>query len=409
MLSSGYSWYDRAHNVLIDLGFSAGILGLLAYLFLWICLIGRLRTTNSLLSSLDRRILGALFMAYFFFNLFNFDSLLPLQLIFLLLAFIDISPVSTASVSPSPNSFWVPVSQGVATLLITGLAIYSVYQPYRTLRALDRQNKLADIQERTRALETIYQEATGRQLDMADNMVSLALSVLQSNQPESAKQLCYQRATALMNEQLAKHPRYTRLMTRLVALYIAGREFDKAVTLCQQMNTVEGSIRPPAFIQLGNAYINKGAYSQALVAFEQARQLYPRWEEPMLYKALTFAIQRDTSQCYQLLRTISTQTLTSRLLFVKQIYGQAGAPQQFPRRLEHTENKEPYTPDVYVEWALSAFDLNDTYQMTTAINSFYNMYFRNQRDYQEFKELIDKGKRGIRPDRLAELARNLAQ
>ncbi len=405
LLSSGSSWYDRAHNVLIDLGFSAGILGILAYVFVCICLVRRLRTANSLINGLDRGVLWAVFVAYFCFNLFNFDSLLPLQLIFLLVAFIDASP-DPASVRPV--SSWVVACRTVAIGLVACLAFYSVYQPFRTLRALDRQNKLTDIQERTRALDAIYREASGYRMDMADNLASLAISVQKSDQPEPAKQFCYQQATTVMHEQLTQHPFYGRLMSRLVTLYIAGGETDKAISMCQQINRLEGYNRPPTFIQLGTIYLSKGAYPQALAAFEQARKRYPPWTEPALYKALTFAVRGDTTRCYQFLRAIDTRTLVNRLLFIKQIYTQAGNRHQFLQRIMETERKDPFTPDVYVEWAMTAFDLNDRFQLTTAINSFYNMYFRNRRDYQEFKELIEGGQRGIRPDRLAELAKSLS-
>ncbi len=408
LLSSGYSWYDRAHNVLIDLGFSAGVLGVLAYSFIWVSLVGRLRISNALVNRLDRGLLGAIFVAYFFFNIFNFDSLLPLQLTFLLLAFIDASPLQPISEIVRPLPAWISISRILIIGLIAGLGVYSVYDPYRTLRALDRQNNLTDIQERTKVLETIYHEDSGHQLDMADNVTSLAISVLQSNQPEPVKQFCYQRASVLMNEQLVKHPAYSRLMTRLLALYIAGDETDKAIALCQQINQIEGSKRPPSFVQLGTIYLRKGDYPQALAAFEQARQLYPSWTEPALYKALTLAIQRDTTQCFQTLSDIDTRTLVNRLLFIKQIYQQAGNLHQFLQRIEQTEHKEDYTPDVYVEWAMTAFDLKDKTQLNTAVNSFYNMYFRNRRDYQEFKEIIDDSQREIRPNRLSEIAKSLS-
>lgn len=401
LLSSDYSWYDRAHNVLLDLSFSAGAIGLLAYLFIWLNIARRLYSPKTVLTTRESIAIGAVFIAYFFFNLFNFDCLLTLQSIFLLLAFIDLNYSNTSSSELKPTLLYIIRITGVFVIVFLG--IYSVFQPYRSLRLLDQQNKITDIQQRVQALEEIYHQATGRQLDMVDNLVSLTLSVLQSNQPLPTKQYCYQRATALMEEQLAIHSMYTRLMTRLVSLYVAGGEIDKAIALSIRINTIEGSKRPPALIQLGNAYLNKREFSQALTSFEQAHQLYPSWEEPVLYKAFTYAIQQDTTQCFPLLRSISTQTLSNRLGFIKQIYSQSGHPQEFLNRLMLTKQKELYPPSVYLEWVLSAFDLHDRTQTYTAINSYYNMYLTQRLTYGELKQLLKDTDMGIRPDRLTSI------
>ncbi|MBN8820510.1 MAG: tetratricopeptide repeat protein [Spirosoma sp.] len=361
---------------------------------------------NSWLTTHEKAVIGALFVAYFFFNLFNFDCLLTLQTIFIVFAFLDLNQSDQPLIQIKPTLLFLIRITVVA--LLTFIGIYSVYQPYHSLRLLDQQNKITDIQQRVDALEVIYRQATGRQLDMADNLVSLTLSVLQSNQPLPAKQFSYQRATALMEEQLAIHPAYTRLMTRLVALYVAGGEIDKAISLAKHINAIEGSKRPPALIQLGNAYLNKRDFPQALSSFEQAHQLFPSWEEPVLYKAFTYAIQQDTTQCFPILRTISTQTLSNRLGFVKQIYYQSGYPREFLTRLMATKHKDLYPPSVYVEWALSAFDLHDRTQTYNAINSYYYMYLIQRFTYAEIKQLLEETDRGIRPDRLTSMTEALA-
>jgi O-antigen ligase len=404
-------WYDRTHNLFIDWLFSAGILGLSGYLFVWLCLVQRLRTKRNV-TPFERVTLSSIFVSYFLFNLLNFDSLLSLQLFFILLAFVDTATSSTSPTSVSASTLslrWLlPARIGVLTLAVT-LFVYSVYRPYRTLRALDRQNLLTDAQQRIMALESIYNNEPGRQLDLSDAATSLTLSVLQSTLPPTTKQFCYQRSGQLVNEQLRQHPDYTRLMARAAALYLAGGESDKAIDTYRQINRLESNRRPSAFLQLGNALLAKQQFSQAIAVFDTASRLQPQWQEPLLYKALTFALQRDTSHCFATLRNISTETLINRLAFIKRIYAQTGNPHEFVNRVSQTAYKGTYPPAVFVEWALTAFDTHDLTQMTSAINSLYHLYPNSKYDYATMQQVISDGRRGIRPDRLTAMAQDIAQ
>ena len=407
LLSGNAEWYDRAHNVPIDWAFSAGLIGLLAYLFIWFSLAQRLRARSVLLTSLEKGLLATLFVAYFFFNLLNFDNLLPLQLFFLLLAFIDTVP-SESPVPSQPQPWLWPARLAMGAIVLL-LANYAVYEPYQTLRQLDKQEQIGNVQERLQSLENIYRQVTGRKLDLADVMESLTLSVLQSDAPLVTKTACYQKTVSVMDEQMAEHPDFTRLMARVGSLYLAGGDLDKTIAICQKINAIEGAKRPTALLQLGNAYLYKSAFPQAMSSFDQAFRLQPRWQDPLLYKALAFAIQKDTAQCYQLLRQINTPTLVNKLLFVKQIYRQSGYPHEFLNRIEQTPDQAQFTPQVFVEWALAAFDSNDKSQMTSALNSFYNHYLHKRFTYSEVKEVIEEGKRGIRPDKLVTMTNELLQ
>ncbi|GAB3764936.1 hypothetical protein GCM10028817_46480 [Spirosoma pomorum] len=410
-VSGTQDWYDRTHNLFVDWLFSTGLLGLCSYLFVWLCLVQRLRA-NKDFTPFERIALASVFVGYFLFNLLNFDSLLSLQLFFILLAFVDTATSSTVSTPISVSSLslrWLlPARVGILTLAVT-LFIYSVYRPFRTLRALDRQNLLTDVQQRIMALESIYDHEPGHQLDLSDAATSLTLSVLQSTLPAATKQFCYQRSSQLVQEQLRRHPDYTRLMARVAALYLAGGESDKAIVTYRQINRLESNRRPSAFLQLGNALLAKQQFSQAVAVFDTASRLQPQWQEPVLYKALTFALQRDTTRCFATLRNISTETLINRLTFIKRIYTQAGSPHEFVNRISQTTYKGTYTPAVFVEWALTAFDTHDLTQMTSAINSFYHLYPNSKYDYATMQQVINEGQRGIRPDRLIAMAQDIAQ
>ncbi|MFA5022986.1 MAG: O-antigen ligase family protein [Candidatus Paceibacterota bacterium] len=87
-------WFDRSHNIFFDWLISAGLLGLLAYLaiyvsFLYYLWFGRRGKTDSVIDSVvGKSLLTGLLAAYFFHNIFVFDNLVSYILFFSLIAFV---------------------------------------------------------------------------------------------------------------------------------------------------------------------------------------------------------------------------------------------------------------------------------------------------------------------------------
>ena len=64
---------------------------------------------------------------------------------------------------------------------------------------------------------------------------------------------------------------------------------------------------------------------------------------------------------------------------------------------------------VYQEWALTAFDLGDVTQVSVALQDF-DVHFREYHNLfttAEINQIIAESRRGIRPDKLAEIAARL--
>ncbi len=69
------NWFDRAHNIILDIGTTTGFLGLAAYLgfyaAIFACLLGRWRRNGNVSDSLT---IAGLLTAYLVQNLFSFDT-----------------------------------------------------------------------------------------------------------------------------------------------------------------------------------------------------------------------------------------------------------------------------------------------------------------------------------------------
>jgi O-antigen ligase len=84
-------WFDRVHNIIGDWLIAGGVLGLLAYLSLFVAVLYYLwfyRRRDSAFSSVDRALLTGLLAAYFFHNLFVFDNITSYILFISILAYI---------------------------------------------------------------------------------------------------------------------------------------------------------------------------------------------------------------------------------------------------------------------------------------------------------------------------------
>jgi len=90
-------WFDRSHNVFFDWLIAAGILGLLAYLSLYVIAIYTMwfakatrQHHDSYIDFLEKSLLTGLLVAYFIHNFFVFDNLISYILFFSILAYISV-------------------------------------------------------------------------------------------------------------------------------------------------------------------------------------------------------------------------------------------------------------------------------------------------------------------------------
>jgi predicted Zn-dependent protease len=86
-LSADVAWYDKAHNIIIQTGSDAGILGIIAYLALFAVLIWELQKVKNHNPSLVAHGIQATLIGYFITNLFGFDTFGTYIIFFLLIAY----------------------------------------------------------------------------------------------------------------------------------------------------------------------------------------------------------------------------------------------------------------------------------------------------------------------------------
>ncbi len=431
---SGTEWYDRVHCVPLEWACSAGIPGLLAYGFLWFWLLRGLaarmetresektisesaKTTGkseettrvSTRATATATLLG-LAVAYFAFNLLNPDNLLAAQFFFLLIGFVAANQPSTATYSLSLQPIRLLTQTG--WLIITLCLAYFTLNAWQTLRRLDEQAAMTNGFDRITFLRATYNQTLIGRYEVADAVESFAISALQQpDLPAEAKRFCYEQALAVMTDQLRERPQYGRLLLRISSLHAAAGQYDRATDAIKQAILIDGPKRPATFMLLGNTYLMQQNYPAAMAAFGQARKIQPRWMLPIINQAQVAAFQRDTVQISSLMAKLDTRALLENLPAVKQAYQTAGYLSGFVSRINAIPQNELFMLNrpTFQEWVLTAFDLGSILTTEAALHHFDEHFkeYHNLYTTAEIDQLIAESRRGIRPDKLTEIAARL--
>ncbi|MDD2696903.1 MAG: O-antigen ligase family protein [Candidatus Pacebacteria bacterium] len=133
-------WYDRVHNIVLDMGVSSGIFGLLSYLSIFgVAIFGLMKTLSKVSEKKNTMLLFGMFavlLSYFVQNIWVFDMISSYIMFFLALAFINFLISSTSS-EESANPKTIPLPSFVGALLII-VAVLGLFfgniQPARASR-----------------------------------------------------------------------------------------------------------------------------------------------------------------------------------------------------------------------------------------------------------------------------------
>lgn len=133
-------WYDRVHNVVLDVGVSAGIVGLLSYLAVFFfAIFGLLRHAKNVAKEAFAPLaLAVLLLVYFLQNMWVFDMISSYIMFFLSLAFIDFM-ISSQSAGQIRKTVPLPPFVGAILIVLTVFVFFvGNIQPARASRAILR-------------------------------------------------------------------------------------------------------------------------------------------------------------------------------------------------------------------------------------------------------------------------------
>ena len=236
-------WFDRSHNIIFDWLISAGLLGLLAYLSIFVSAVYMLwrgyNTDKNDKNLTTAVVFTSLFAAYTFHNFFVFDNLISYILFFTVLAFIHFNFNQKSGQSQTSSTF-TPAHSFLAAILVFALffALYFLnIKPLLANTALLQMLKDAGVQGQNvdLVLSDFDKSVNYRTFGMGEareQLSSYASAVSSSNLTAQVKEKVLQKAASEFEKQIKDAPYDARTYIFLSSMYERlGRYDDSLATL----------------------------------------------------------------------------------------------------------------------------------------------------------------------------------
>ncbi len=275
-------WFDRAHNIFLDWAVSGGLLGLLAYLLLYVAYLWLIWKKQNNFSYEERSILTALLAAYFFHNLFVFDQLVSYILFIALLGYVHsrsaqtIDETKTAK-DTTPHALALPV----ALILLSVFFYFITLKPIRAnitliqaLGSLQGGNVAGAVSNFEKAYNLSY-------LGRSETVEQIALAtpnILSSSLSTEEKNAFYRFAKEAVLAQSAEARGDARTEIVTGAFLTQTGDYAGAIehlTVAEKLSPGKQTV----YFELGSALINKGDIQGGLAAFKKAYDLAPEYLE----------------------------------------------------------------------------------------------------------------------------------
>jgi O-antigen ligase/tetratricopeptide (TPR) repeat protein len=285
-------WFDRAHNVFMDWLISAGILGLLSYLSIYIAALYLLwRRKDDDFSFISKVIFTGLFNGYFIHNIFVFDNLVSYILFFTILAYIHTRSVHVhenmfqkahgvihkifGGVSKKEHEATIAALIGVATVF----AVYFVNYPGYAQNKLIISALRVPPEQAERSLD-LYKQALA--YDSFGNAETRERLIFQAQQlyrnesiPVDVRTQYMDLAIEEANKQIEAMPGDSKYPLFTSGLYLAKGDYASAIDMLEKTREIAPK-KDILLMALGDTYVNAGNMQKALETYKEIFDEQPR-------------------------------------------------------------------------------------------------------------------------------------
>lgn len=295
-------WFDRSHNVFFDWLIDAGLLGLFAYLSIFIFAIYYLWREKSKFGQTGSYLLIGLLSGYFFHNIFVFDNLISYIYFFSLIAFIHFVVTEESrekelnvkkdyqNKNNSHKEIDLSANVGVIIIVIvTVVSLYYVnYKPYMAslnlIKAINPYTTNAE--QSVKIFQQVFALNTFGSGEAREQLISKTINVL--NDPKVSNELKGE-YVKLTDEQIKIHLQTYGEDARsnmLFGSYLSGiGRTDEGLALLKKANELSPKKQQILF-ELGVAYIKKQDATNAIKVIKEAYDLDPTYPEARKMYAL---------------------------------------------------------------------------------------------------------------------------
>jgi O-antigen ligase/tetratricopeptide (TPR) repeat protein len=310
---TGEFWFDRAHNLIIDIGMTTGMAGLAAFLALCVLVTGFLvRAWMRDQARADALLILGFVLAYLFQGLFTFDTINSDPVLYLVLAYVCyLSAASGQRPTGNPKlgagrpvRAWVPVT---LACIVLPLAFYgAVFKPFQSNRSLQQARISARVRNpQTNEVRLRFSENTLGLFRRADDYQTTGRSEVREEAanyafdlarapyiPIDQKLLAIKEGVRLLRESITQAPANARSYQYLGSLvngtFATIREADpkfarslaEATLPALQEGEKLSPNRPQMYFEKSQLLLFLGRMEERLAAFEKGASLSKVAMEP---------------------------------------------------------------------------------------------------------------------------------
>lgn len=319
--SGSYSWYDRAHNMAIEVAAGSGIIGLAAYLTVFVLAGYLLWKMSRTARNPGTVMLAALLGTYFLQNLSAFDTINTSVLLYLLFAYVI---ARTNSITTAPERIAERKRNIVGHAIVGGLVTVILISTLNYTPAMATYRASQVYLHPGRTLSQVYQDfqqaiksSPPQRYEFRQGLGNYVMAKLQENPRPDPRELdpVLNYAIEQLNRTVLVDPNNLQAalilseLTRLVATQ------NSALAMNAQQTAEEIIRRAPAryhgYFALGRALSSSGREKESIAAFQQALIRYPEfapahWNLAVAYilNGNVFAGQREAQRARQLDATL---------------------------------------------------------------------------------------------------------
>ncbi|HVU06309.1 MAG TPA: O-antigen ligase family protein [Candidatus Paceibacterota bacterium] len=290
-------WFDHAHNTVLDWLVAGGLLGLLAYLSLFVTAVWLLWKKSPDVSFTEKALFTGLGAAYFFHNLFVFDNLVSYILFVAVLAFIHFKATRlekpVASEKGEIDGDDIRMAGPIILVALAFAVWFFNWRGYETnLAMIDglRATSVSPVQAQA-ALDGFARAASYDTLgrpELVERVIGAVPAMNSDAVPLDIRQKFAELAKGLVDAQIARFPGDARYETFAGTFYSsygqaadAEKHYLEAVKLSPKKQTI--------LFQVGSFYITSKQYDKAIATFKEAYDLDHSFATAAQYYAMSLA------------------------------------------------------------------------------------------------------------------------
>ncbi len=287
-------WFDRAHNVFIDWLVASGIVGVIAYLALYVLFL--IAVWKSSLTVAEKSVLTGLLAGYFVHNVFVFDNLASYALFFGMLGFVNSlkegKHIRLLGTEPARVD---GVEYVVAPVVIVALVFVLYFFDVRVIRANTSLIAALRACGSPQASPSLFEKTLGvdayvANQEIREQLLSCAGNVIASQTiPGPTKQAFFGLATREIQAQIAATPNDARIYV-LGGSFLNGiGQYEQAEGLLETGHQLTPKKQSLDF-ELANDYLNTGKKEKAVELLKQAYESAPDFPQAKSAYAITLIV-----------------------------------------------------------------------------------------------------------------------